>query len=663
MTTGSATFGHDISVPGFVTVTDVSPPHAAEPEYVISNEATGRHFLANRATVQFFDALRQSGSVERALASAGISTDRGKLLLQNLLDHGVLTRPGETLAKAPAARSPVEGKMISVRWDLVDASALARRFAGLGRFFFSPVGYFFWLIAMGAMLFSLLVNREKAVLTLTQIFDASLGQWLLFAGLFVALKAVHEMGHALAYQDMCRQEGLSPGPIRMGLCIFALSPFPFTDVTGAWRLKSRFRRVMIGAGGIYFETWIMAALTLFWAQTQTGLLQTVILQVAIVAGALALLFNLNPAVKLDGYFMLTDFLRRPNLAGRASVAARRVFARALGAKSDPANKADLLYWVISYAYRWTIFAGIFWLTYQFDPRLAPLVLAVVVMLLIIRPLLASVSFARRIGVRPLRTVLTLAALSALVVGALVPLPYWQTVPAQLIRYDTRFVEPTEIGRVAVSEAGIVSMQTPDLDQQVRDVELRRAMLENLRLARFASAQEQTRLAGEIASFADTQATLAARRTATDWTPPDNAVWTPLDGQRLNGAWVTPGRTVRLAALSTSVPAYLRLRLDQAVLDRAVQIANGTPIRLRPTYDPDCTFFARLQVPRTSLVAVNGLVLLRAEPDAIDTSCAAQTPHGAAIVARLDAPSRSLFERARLSVARMLQNRLPINVNE
>lgn len=663
MTEASATDVLDVSVPSFVTITDVTQPGAAEPEYVISNEATGRYFLANRVTVQFFEALRQTGSLPQALASAAIDQERAKVLIQQLLDQGVLTKPGQTNAKPQIAQAPIEGKLISIRWDLVDSSAVAARLNGVGRFLFGPLGYFVWLIAMGVMLFQLLINREKVTLTLAQIFDASLTQWLIFAGLFIVLKIIHEMGHALAYQEMCRQEDLSPGPIRMGICIFALSPFPFTDVTGAWRIKSRFRRIMIGAGGIYIETWVMAALTVFWAQTQAGLLQTVILQVAVIAGAMALLFNLNPAVKLDGYFMLTDYLRRPNLAGRASVAARIVFARMLGATAAPPNRGDLLYWGLSYLYRWTIFAGIFWLVYQFDKRLAPIVLVGVAMMLVVRPLLASLRFARHLGMKPLKSALTLVGFGAVAVMIFVPLPYWQTVSAQMMRYETRFVEPTETGVLRKEDGARFRLDTPALTQQIRDVELRQDMLENLKRARFASAQEQARLTGEIARFEETRLALDQRRETLMARPGKDAVWTAMDSRWLEGSWVTPGRRTRLAAVSDPVPAYVRLRLEQSSLNSSVALANGTALRLRPRSLPDCTFGATLQVEPSSLLAVNGVIVLHAKPDNALPACAADLPHGTSLAVRLPAQDQSIVQRVQLTFARMLQDRLPVNMNE
>ncbi|MEL6995596.1 MAG: hypothetical protein AAGK67_13270 [Pseudomonadota bacterium] len=650
------------TIPPFVAITDVSFEDAEDAEYVISNEATGRYFSANRETVTFLQVLKDNGSVPVALHYAGIPEEQGKRLLQQLVDSGVLVQAGATQAKAPSNKAPLESKLVMTRWDILDVRNLTSRFAGLGRLLYSPVGYFLWGLAMAAMAFALLTNREKLILTLTQIYDASLTQWLVFTSLFIALKFWHELGHATAYQEMCRQENLDPGPIRTGICIFAFTPFPFTDVTGAWRLKSRFRRVMIGAGGIYFETWVMAVLTLFWAQTQTGLLQTIILQLAIIAGALALLFNLNPAVKLDGYFILTDYLRKPNLAGRASVAARTTFARAFGADMETANRGELSYWLISYIYRWSIFAGIFWLIYQFDRRLAPIALVILLSTLLIRPLYASAKFALGKGVRPLKTAFVTGSVALLIALSFVPLPFWQNVPGQYIVYETRFLEPTEPGRVEKIKDGAYRLESPELQQKIADLSFRLQTLENLRRANFSSAEEQARVGAEIAGYSNTRAELINRQEALSVSPPENAVWTALDSRWLDGLWVARGPGTTLAAVSTRTDAHLSLRLQQRLLQQSLNLELGTDVIARLHHEPTCEIRAQLKRSPDVAIAVDGIVQLKAEISPEVPECFADITHGSAVVARLEGSPKSLVQRIKLFGARLLQDRLSIDQN-
>lgn len=649
-----------IYAPVFVTVTDVTEAPDAEPEYVICNEATGRYFLANRSTVHFYTLLKEKGSLQSAIQGSGVPEAAVDGLVKRLIESGLLARVGETQQSSEKPKAPIESKLISMRWDIFDVAGITRRLSGLARFAYSTPGYVLWGIAMLLMAFQLLTHREKALLTMRQVLDASWQQWAILVTLFVMLKIIHELGHATAYREMCRQEGLQPGPIRVGICIFAFTPFPFTDVTGAWRLRHRWRKIMIGAGGIYFETWAMALLTLIWAQTQTGLLQTVILQVAVIAGALTLVFNLNPAVKLDGYFILTDFLRQPNLAARASMAARGFTARLLGADQPKPRLSELGYWLVSYTYRWTIFAGIFWMIYQVDPRLTPVALGIVVMTMIVRPLLNTLRFLRTTNVRPARAAATAVALLTLAAMAFVPFPSRLLVPGQYMTFETRFVEPTETGLLQSHEGGRFVLVNPTLDQQIHDTELQRIMLENLKRASFASAREQASFTAELEANQETLDGLRERRAQLDLqvdAADAKAIWTPLDARWLEQTWVSPSSGNTLGAVSAPVAPYLRLRIDEVLMIRDFGLRAGDVVDARLVIDPTCKIRAMIDSDPASAIALNNQFLLNASVDETSATCVQGMAHGAAIVARLPMGPMSVFDRARLGTARMLQDRL------
>lgn len=647
--------------PQFVTFTNVTPDGADELEFVITNEATGKYFLANQKTVQFFAAVRETGSVHEGLIKSGILPQHGTNLVKRLLDAGLLVRAGETQSKADIKAAPIESKLISMRWDLFDSSRIVALFGWLGRLLYSPLGYLAWGLSVSAMVLALISNSEKVGLGLRQLLDASWYQLTLFALLYVVLKIVHEMGHALAYRTMCLRENLDPGPIRMGISIFAFTPFPFTDVTGAWRLRSIFRRMMIGAGGIYFETWAIAAFTLFWSQTQAGMLQTTILQVVVVAGLFAMVFNLNPAIKLDGYYMLTDYLRRPNLAGRASQAARSLVAKTMGANTQPIVGADLAYWVLSYAYRWTIFGGIFWLIYRFDPRLAPVAATIVFLTLIGRPLYNSVKYAITSGARPLRSILAFSILAGLAFLAFVPFPDRILMPGQMRYFETSFIEPPESGRLHLIKAGQFTLVNPVLNHQIVDLDLRRAMFENLQRAGAATGAENARLAAEFERFENSNAQLLARRATLNFVGDVDSVWTALDADAYAGSWVSPSAQLTLGALSTPILAQLRLRLDQGLLEQEVTLVSETPLIIRPVHNPSCSFVAKLTPELSDPIAVDGVLTISAKPVPANDICAQSVKHGGAVIARLETRPRSVVERIKIGVSRLLQNRLPIEL--
>lgn len=128
--------------------------------------------------------------------------------------------------------------------------------------------------------------------------------------ILIMVKLAHELGHALSarhYGSDCHEAGI--------LFLF-LTPVPFTNVTDSWRLPAAQRMIVTGAG-IIVELFIASSCIILWSVTTEGLTHNLLLQTAIVCSVNTLLFNGNPLLRFDGYFLLSDFLRIPNLAPRS----------------------------------------------------------------------------------------------------------------------------------------------------------------------------------------------------------------------------------------------------------------------------------------------------------------------------------------------------------
>ncbi|MEM7290387.1 MAG: hypothetical protein AAF412_08500, partial [Pseudomonadota bacterium] len=501
-------------------------------------------------------------------------------------------------------------------------------------------------------------NTDKAAISLRKILSIDWSNALIFAVVYLTVKVLHELGHALAYQTYCRKAGLNPGPIRTGIAVFALTPFPFTDVTGAWRLSSRWQRAMIGAGGLYFETWIIALLTLIWSQTQSGVITDVILQVAIVAGLLTMFFNLNPAVKLDGYYVLTDLIKRPNLAQKASVAARSVVVRILGGTAK-VDRFDLGYWFVSYLYRWIIFVGIFWLSYQFDPRLAPVVAIITLMMLFVRPIVATVKYAKPRGIKMWRSSMAFGVAICTVFALFIPLPDRVLLNGHFENVETRFVEPTENG-VLLTDDAVIRLINHDLTQQLQDTRLRTEILSNTARSVTATAAERASLAKDISSLKVASEKMQSKLNGLQVKLPDAAAWTSLDGMAYEGSWMARA-SARIGAISLEKPGVFALNLEQNRLEEDLQSGSYKNVKIRLEHNPLCQFDAELRLGTSELLVIDGRIKLQAHPNALP-ECAKNLHHGSAVVARLSTKPKTVIERVHISVSRLLQDRLPVNIN-
>ena len=645
-------------VPPFVTVTNIGRRTLDGDDYVVANEATGQYFLANQSTVALMDSINRAGSIVAGVHAARMNPEVGKVIVEKLVRFGVLVQRGTT-HQEKAVKAPIESKMISLRFDLIDGAALTRQLEWVGRIAYSKFGLFCWLLAVVAMMYFLLTNGDKAAFALQQVPQSGLADILRFVVLVVLLKIIHEMGHALAYRVMCLREGHDPGPIRMGIAIFAMTPFPFTDVTGAWRLRSKWRRAAIGAGGIYFELGATALLTIFWAQTNAGALQVTIFQVAIFTALTTVLFNFNPAVKLDGYYVMSDLSGQHNIAGRGSAAARDWLTRRLGGKAEAPEKPYLGYWLMSYSYRWILFGGIFWIFYQMDERLAVPVGIVIFMTLIGRPVYMSLRAAWRNGAKSMNMIIA-GGLAAAVFGlCLVPLPDRLLLDGRLVVHDTRFVYAGETARVNLQDdAAGIELTNPELSFLSQDLNLRRAILDNAARSVTGSAQEQARLQNDAASLELISDELSQRLARLQVSAAPTEVWDLREAARYDGSWVRAQSSTPLAVLSQPAAPRVLVWLDQALVETDLLTRQDKSIRVRVASDPSCAFTADVTGQLADLIALENAFGLTAFPRDAGPACLANYPQGASVVARLETAPKSMFQRMQRSINRLLQNRLP-----
>ncbi len=129
--------------------------------------------------------------------------------------------------------------------------------------------------------------------------------WLF--GCWICLKLIHETAHGL----VCKRFG---GSVReAGLQCVWFVPMPYVDVTSCWKFASRWPRILVAIAGIYAEFGIAAIAAIIWAKTESGILNHLAYNVVVMASLATFLFNANPLMKLDGYYVLSDIFAIPNL--------------------------------------------------------------------------------------------------------------------------------------------------------------------------------------------------------------------------------------------------------------------------------------------------------------------------------------------------------------
>ncbi|WP_168566148.1 HlyD family efflux transporter periplasmic adaptor subunit [Crateriforma spongiae] len=212
--------------------------------------------------------------------------------------------------------------------------------------------------SLGCILWSMLIlvglgmawiQRGELLSGGTDVFDPD--QWAYLIGIWLVLKLVHELGHTAA----CRRYGVKVR--QAGIVAVLLMPMVYVDLTDAWMCRSRRKRMIISAAGIYLELGIAAIAVLGWTWSDDPVQRLVCHQVLFAAGVSTVLFNANPLMRFDGYYLLADAFDFPNLY---SVAQQRVASAMrwllLGQRPPDFDEPWWRRWAID-AYGW---ASLFW---------------------------------------------------------------------------------------------------------------------------------------------------------------------------------------------------------------------------------------------------------------------------------------------------------------
>jgi putative peptide zinc metalloprotease protein len=275
-------------------------------------------------------------------------------------------------------------------------------------------------------------------------------------------KVLHEFGHGMT----CKHFG---GECHeMGVMVLVLTPCLYCNVSDSWLLPNKWARAAIGAGGMYVELVLASIATWIWWFSEPGLMNHICLNVMFVCSVSTLIFNANPLLRYDGYYILADITEIPNLRQKAtSVLSRKMGEWFLGLEQpdDPflpeRNQVFFaLYSVASSIYQWVVLYSIlFFLYHVFKPYGLEVIGQIIAMAslygLIVMPLYQLGKFfyvpGRLEKVKKTRMFLSLAGVVAILAAiCFVPLPYWvmATMDTQPHGADPVYVNVSEGGWLA-----------------------------------------------------------------------------------------------------------------------------------------------------------------------------------------------------------------------
>jgi putative peptide zinc metalloprotease protein len=214
-----------------------------------------------------------------------------------------------TAKKKKSGLYELANKVFFFRKSVIDPDVVFGKWAKPIWWMWTPAT--FWismvLIVLAVIVFFRHVDRvEEAVANLFSLQNAVLMIVTTFA-----IKSIHELGHGLT----CKHYG---GEVHeVGVMLLVFQPYFFVNVSDSWTMPKRAHRIWVSFAGIYVELIFAALATFLWAIVQPGALRDFLFNVIFIASVSTVIFNANPLMRFDGYYIMMDLLEVPNLQAKS----------------------------------------------------------------------------------------------------------------------------------------------------------------------------------------------------------------------------------------------------------------------------------------------------------------------------------------------------------
>ncbi len=330
----------------------------------------------------------------------------------------------------------------------------------VGWFFSIPAAVCVLLLALSAI--ALITTHWELFQTKLphfQEFFAS-DNWLLLAITLGFTKVLHELGHGLSckrFGGQCHE---------MGIMFLVLTPCLYCNVSDSWTLPNKWKRASIAAAGMYVEFFLASVATFVWWFSQPGIVNSLALNIVFVCSVSTLLFNANPLLRYDGYYILSDLIEIPNLRQKATTVMQRLFGRWILGLESPADPFlptrhhwfFAIYSVAAAAYKWFITFAIFWFLYSvLEPYgfkiIGQMIALVAIYGLVGMPIMKAIQFIKIPGrvssVKSFNVAIAAVIVLAVLIGILfIPVPHYI--------HCSLHIQPKNVKKVYVDTAGTVS---------------------------------------------------------------------------------------------------------------------------------------------------------------------------------------------------------------
>lgn len=308
--------------------------YGGQPAYIIEDELTSRYYRIGPAEYEFLRQLDGTttfatalGKTAASLRRQALTHDRAATFCRWLVQTGLasteqsrtVVRLVEQAEQGERQRKRGRWSVMSQRFPLFYPGRLSETIGRALGWLFSGPSLAIWILLLIAGITAIALDWQRFQSHSETVISPDNHLWLLLT--WLGLKLIHESAHSVA----CHRFG---GNVReAGVLFIILMPLPYVDVTSAWRFASKWQRIITSAAGMIAELAIAAIAAVVWSQVGPGLVSQHAVNIIVSAGLMTVLFNANPLMRFDGYYILTDLLELPNLAGHGQQALTNIGRR------------------------------------------------------------------------------------------------------------------------------------------------------------------------------------------------------------------------------------------------------------------------------------------------------------------------------------------------
>lgn len=319
---------------------------AGETCFIVKDPVRGNYFRfreAEQFMIKQFDGetsletIRQRAEEEFG-ATLPMETLRGFVL--NLSKAGVLEtgKQGETSSRS-RGKQWVRGNLLYLRFQAFDPDRLFNRLAQKVWFFHTPHFVIFSAALIFAAMGAAITHWSEISQDIDRLYQVSAIPLIMLTVCVVV--AAHEFAHGLT----CKHFG---GEVHeVGFMLIYFQPAFYCNVSDAWLFPEKSRRLWVGFAGPFFELFLWAIATFLWLITDADTLINFISLIVMASSGVKTLLNFNPLIKLDGYYLLSDYLEMPNLRRKAfryiGDGIKRLSGMAVGELESPAPRERRIY--------------------------------------------------------------------------------------------------------------------------------------------------------------------------------------------------------------------------------------------------------------------------------------------------------------------------------